>query len=115
MSDTEPSSSDTPADAAVPRPRWSRPDVWMLGVLSALGLIGFIATFILIVIRSPSVPVQRPLTEAEVQRLIGPRANEGRRVRPARAAPRASPVFASSAAIAPRAIAPSSAPTTRCC
>ena len=77
MSSTEPSSNDTPADTAVPRPRWSRPDVWMLGVLSALGLIGFIATFILIVIRSPSVPVQRPLTEAEVQRLIGPPGERG--------------------------------------
>jgi hypothetical protein len=40
----------------------------MLGVLSAIGLIGFIATFVLIVMRSPSVPVQRVLTEAEVQR-----------------------------------------------
>ena len=119
MSSTEPSSSNTPADAAVPRPRsWSRPDVWMLGVLSVLGLIGFIATFVLIVMRSPSVPVQRTLTEAEVQRLIGPpgeRGPAGPAVRPVRAAPRATPVSASSAAIAPRAIAPSNAPTTRCC
>ena len=77
MSDTEPSRSDTPADAAVPRPSWSRPDVWMLGVLSALGLIGFIATFVLIVMRSPNVPVQRTLTEAEVQRLVGPPGERG--------------------------------------
>ena len=78
MSSTEPSSSNTPADAAVPRPRsWSRPDVWMLGVLSVLGLIGFIATFVLIVMRSPSVPVQRTLTEAEVQRLLGPPGERG--------------------------------------
>ena len=77
MSDTEPSRSDTLADAAVPRPRWSRPDVWMLGVLSVLGLIGFIATFVLIVMRSPSVPVQQTLTEAEVQRLIGPPGERG--------------------------------------
>jgi len=78
MSSTEPSSSATPADAPVPRPRpWSRPDVLMLGVLSAIGLIGFIATFVLIVMRSPSVPVQRVLTEAEVQRLIGPPGERG--------------------------------------
>ena len=78
MSSTEPSSSATPADAPVPRPRpWSRPDVLMLGVLSAIGLIGFIATFVLIVMRSPSVPVQRTLTEAEVQRLIGPPGERG--------------------------------------
>jgi hypothetical protein len=78
MSGTEPSSSDTPAAAAVPRPRsWSRPDVWMLGVFSVIGLIGFIATFVLIVMRSPSVPVQRVLTDAEVQRLIGPPGERG--------------------------------------
>ena len=78
MSSIEPGSSNAPAGAAAPRPpSWSRPDVWMLGVLSALGLIGFIATFVLIVMRSPGVPVQRALTEAEVQRLIGPPGERG--------------------------------------
>ena len=73
MSSTEPNSSSTPHEVAMYRPRlWSRPDVWMLGVFSAIGLIGFIATFVLIVMRSPNVPLQRTLTEAEVQRLVGP-------------------------------------------
>jgi len=49
----------------------------MLGVFSVIGLIGFIATFVLIVMRSPSVPVQRVLTDAEVQRLIGPPGERG--------------------------------------
>jgi hypothetical protein len=36
-----------------------------------LGLIGFIATFVLIIVRSPDAPVQRTLTDAEAQRLMG--------------------------------------------
>jgi hypothetical protein len=77
MSSNEPSTNG-PSHAAVPRPRsWSRPDVWILGVFSALGLIGFIATFVLIMMRSPSVPMQRTLTDAEVQRLIGPPGERG--------------------------------------
>jgi hypothetical protein len=78
MSSNEPSSSDAPGEAVAPRPRsWSRPELWMLGVFSALGLIGFIATFVLIVVRSPNAPVQRALTDAEVQRLVGPRGERG--------------------------------------
>ena len=38
---------------------WSTAEVWMLGVFSVIGLIGFIATFVLIVMRSPNAPVQR--------------------------------------------------------
>jgi hypothetical protein len=78
MSSNEPGSSDAPAEAVVPRPKSSsRPDVWMLGVFSALGLVGFIATFVLIVMRSPNAPVQRALTDAEVQRLMGPPGERG--------------------------------------
>jgi hypothetical protein len=46
--------------------------VWVLGAFSVIGLVGFIATFVLIVVRSPNAPVQRTLTAAEVQRLTGP-------------------------------------------
>jgi hypothetical protein len=49
----------------------------MLGVFSVLGLVGFIATFVLIVMRSPNAPVQRALTDAEVQRLVGPPGERG--------------------------------------
>ena len=56
---------------------WSTDEVWMLGAFSAIGLIGFIATFILLMVRSPNEPVQRTLTAAEVQRLTGPQGARG--------------------------------------
>ena len=49
----------------------------MLGAFSIIGLIGFIATFVLIVLRAPNAPVQRTLTPAEVQRLTGPAGERG--------------------------------------
>jgi hypothetical protein len=77
MSSNEPSGSDAPGEAVAPPRSWSRPEVWMLGIFSALGLIGFVATFVLIVMRSPNAPVQRALTDTEVQRLIGPPGERG--------------------------------------
>ena len=54
MSPAKPASHRADPPPATPRPRrWSRPEVWMLGVFSVLGLIGFVATFVLIVMRSP--------------------------------------------------------------
>ena len=49
----------------------------MLGAFSALGLAGFVATFILIMVRAPGTPVERVLTPAEVQSLTGPRGERG--------------------------------------
>jgi hypothetical protein len=65
------------AAAAPPRRRWSSAEVWMLGIFSAIGLIGFIATFALVVMRSPGAPVQHTLTDAEIARLTGPRGEPG--------------------------------------
>jgi hypothetical protein len=77
MSSDKPS-SNRPGDAALPQPRsWSRPEVWMLGLFSVLGLAGFIATFVLLIARAPSTPVQRTWTEAEMQRLAGPPGERG--------------------------------------
>jgi hypothetical protein len=78
MSSSEPSSGNQPGDAAPPQPGpWSRPDLWTLAAFSAVGLIGFIATFILLVMRTPSAPVQRALSPAEVQSLVGPPGERG--------------------------------------
>jgi hypothetical protein len=51
--------------------------MWTLGAFSVVGLVGFIATFVLIVARTPNVPVQRTLTDAEVRRLTGPQGERG--------------------------------------
>ena len=51
--------------------------MWLLGAFSVIGLIGFIATFVLIVVRAPNAPVQRTLTAAEIQRLTGPAGERG--------------------------------------
>jgi hypothetical protein len=78
MSSDEPNSSSEPGEPAPPRGRpWSRPDVWVLGLSGAIGLLGFIATFALILMRSPATPVQRALTTAEVKSLTGPPGERG--------------------------------------
>ncbi len=59
------------------RKLWSTAEVWLLGVFSVVGLIGFIATFVLLVMRSPNAPTQRTLTAAEIQRLTGPAGERG--------------------------------------
>ena len=51
--------------------------MWLLGAFSVIGLIGFIATFVLIMLRAPNAPVQRTLTAAEIQRLTGPAGERG--------------------------------------
>ena len=56
---------------------WSTSEVWVLGAFSVIGLIGFIATFVLIMVRTPNAPVQRTLTTAEIQRLTGPAGERG--------------------------------------
>jgi hypothetical protein len=57
----------------------------MLGAFSAVGLIGFIATFALLILRAPDAPVPRTLSPAEVQSLAGP---PGERGPPGAAGPR---------------------------
>ena len=59
--------------------RWSTPDVWMLGLFSVIGLVGFIATFALIVYRSPDAQVPRALTDVEMRGFTGPRGPAGER------------------------------------
>ena len=49
----------------------------MLGIVSVLGLVAFIATFALIMMRSPDTPVRRSLSDAEMQRLVGPQGERG--------------------------------------
>jgi hypothetical protein len=68
---------DTAPAAAPARKHWSTAELWMLGVFSAIGLIGFIATFVLLVMRTPGAPVQRALTATEIERLTGPRGERG--------------------------------------
>ena len=66
-----------PAAAPERKKLWSRSEVWVLGAFSVIGLIGFIATFVLIMLRAPNAPVQRTLTAAEIQRLTGPAGERG--------------------------------------
>jgi hypothetical protein len=82
MSDLgDPQPSPPASVPAPPRPqpsrRWSTLEMWTLGIFSALGLAGFIATFVLIVMRSPHAEVPRALTAADVQRLAGPPGERG--------------------------------------
>ena len=56
---------------------WSTAEAWLLGAFSVIGLIGFIATFALMVVRTPNASVQRTLTAAEIQRLTGPAGARG--------------------------------------
>ena len=88
MSNDEPSTATASEAAPVPaaervnaaperKKLWSRSEVWVLGAFSVIGLIGFIATFVLIMLRTPNAPVQRTLTAAEIQRLTGPAGERG--------------------------------------
>ena len=71
--------ADPITSAAAPERKklWSTSEVWVLGAFSVIGLIGFIATFVLIVVRAPNAPVQRILTAGEIQRLTGPAGERG--------------------------------------
>ena len=64
-----------------PKRRWSAPELWMLGIFSALGLVGFVATFVLVVMRSPPGPEAAralPVVETQrVERVVGPPGERG--------------------------------------
>lgn len=67
-----------PSSAAPARRKlWSTAEVWILGAFSIIGLIGFAATFVLIMMRAPNSPVERTLSDAEVARLTGARGERG--------------------------------------
>ncbi len=65
------SSDEQPRAVPAQSRRWSMPEMWTLGLFSVVGLIGFIATFVLIVVRAPDAQVPRALTAAEMQRFVG--------------------------------------------
>lgn len=73
------SSDEQPMAVPVSPRRWSPPELWMLGLFSIVGLIGFIATFVLIVLRAPDAQVPRALTAAELQRFTGQTGPQGER------------------------------------
>jgi hypothetical protein len=80
--DAAPAPEPIPAAINGPEPkrRWSTVDLWMLGIFSALGLVGFIATFVLVVMRSPGSPAPRALPAVEtqrVERVVGPPGERG--------------------------------------
>ena len=60
-----------------PLRRWSTTEVWTLGLFSIVGLIGFLATFVLIMVRTPSSDMARSLSPAEIARLAGPPGERG--------------------------------------
>jgi hypothetical protein len=73
--------------------RWSSPEIWTLGVFSVIGILGFLATFVLIVARSSdpqnamSRPVMGPPQQVQGERgppgppgppgPVGPRGTQG--------------------------------------
>jgi len=59
-----------PPPASPPRNRLFA-ETWTLGLFSLLGLIGFIATFVLILVRSPDAQGPRALTAEEIKTLAG--------------------------------------------
>jgi hypothetical protein len=78
----EPASAAPAAEPTKPVAGLERKKLWstsevVLGAFSVIGLIGFIATFVLIMLRAPNAPVQRTLTAAEIQRLTGPAGERG--------------------------------------
>ena len=85
-------SSEQPGGAAPDGKRqWSTPEVWALGVFSAVGLAGFAATFMLIVARGPDSqdPASKPLTAADMPRdAVGQPGPRGERGPPGQPGPR---------------------------
>jgi hypothetical protein len=72
---TDPSTSPPSLPPPLPQQplrRWSTTEVWTLGLFSVLGLVGFMATFVLIMVRAPSSDVPRSLSPADIARLTGP-------------------------------------------
>ncbi|MCX7314943.1 MAG: hypothetical protein NTV56_25385 [Alphaproteobacteria bacterium] len=82
-----PAPAELPQPAAVP-PRWSPTEVWTLGVFSVLGLLGFAATFALLMMRAPSSDVARQMSPAELARLKGAPGERGPAGPPGAAGPR---------------------------
>ena len=74
---TAPAVAPVPTPPSAPAVPWRRPEVWMLGAFSAIGLIGFILTFVMIVLRAPNAPVPRPLTAADMKGFVGPAGERG--------------------------------------
>jgi hypothetical protein len=63
-------------------------ETWTLGVFSVLGLVGFIATFALILLRSPDAQGPRALTAEEMKSLAGKPGPPGERGAPGPPGPR---------------------------
>jgi hypothetical protein len=86
-SEAQPSVAPAPEPVAAagngpePKRRWSTPELWMLGIFSVLGLAGFVATFVLVVMRSPPGPQASralPVVETQrVERVVGPPGERG--------------------------------------
>ena len=72
-----PTVAPAPMPPPAPAAPWTRPEVWLLGAFSAIGLIGFVLTFVMIVLRAPNAPVPRPLTAADMQGFVGPTGQRG--------------------------------------
>lgn len=53
------------------RRHWSTAELWMLGIFSAVGLAGFIATFAMIVMRGPGAPARQVFTAVDMKNLAG--------------------------------------------
>ncbi len=74
MSNAEqPGPEPPPPPSPPPPPQRNRSvaETWTLGVFSVLGLIGFVATFALILFRSPDAQGPRTLTAEEMKSLAG--------------------------------------------
>ena len=76
-----------PPPPSPPRKSWLPAETWTLGVFSLLGLIGFIATFVLILVRSDA-PSPRALTVEEVKTFAGKPGPPGERGAPGPPGPR---------------------------
>ena len=80
----DPAPGAVPAESAAvesaPKPKrhWSTVEVWMLGLFSVLGLAGFVATFVLLLMRSPAPPAPHVApAAAQPQRVAGPQGERG--------------------------------------
>ena len=72
-----PAVAPAPMPPPAPAAPWMRPEVWMLGAFSVIGLVGFVLTFVMIVLRAPNTPVPRPLTAADMQGFVGAKGAPG--------------------------------------
>jgi hypothetical protein len=66
------------APMVAPRRRlWSGAEVWLLGVFSVIGAVGFIVTFALLMMRGPSDTAARAMSAEQVKSLAGPAGERG--------------------------------------